>query len=257
MVRKTLRRASTHSRRVWASASARISSFLTCLVHLLIVFSCRFLINKYFRGSSKHIAMVELFQSVSYQTQMGQMLDLLSQPQGSKDTKLLNDFNIDVYNRIVTFKTAIYTFYLPIACGMHLAGYDSARQLELARRISIELGKKFQIEDDYLDCYGDPAKIGKDGTDIKDHKCSWLVVQAMQRMTPQQRAILDANYGRDSKECEAAVKALYRDLQLEQIFFQYEDESYAQIESLLDENSGMLPKDVFFPILKKIHRREK
>lgn len=216
-----------------------------------------FLINKYFRGSSQHVTILELFQSVSYQTQMGQMLDLLSQPQGLKDPKLLNEFNLDVYHRIVTFKTAIYTFYLPIAAGMILAGYDAPRQLALARDISIELGKKFQIEDDYLDCYGEPAKIGKDGTDIKDHKCSWLVVQALAKVTPEQRAVLDANYGRDEKQNESAIKSLYRELDLEKVYFAQEDASYARIAKLIEDNTNQLPKNVFFPILKKIHLRDK
>lgn len=45
-------------------------------------------------------------------------------------------------------------------------------------------------KDDFLDCYGDPSVIGKVGTDIEENKCSWLVVQALSRITPEQRAML-------------------------------------------------------------------
>ena len=45
-------------------------------------------------------------------------------------------------------------------------------------------------KDDFLDCYGDPAVIGKVGTDIEENKCSWLVVQALSHVTAEQRAVL-------------------------------------------------------------------
>ena len=49
------------------------------------------------------------------------------------------------------------------------------------------------LQDDYLDCYGDPAVTGKVGTDIQDNKVSWLVIQALQRSSPEQRKVLEVS----------------------------------------------------------------
>lgn len=58
------------------------------------------------------------------------------------------------------------------------------------------MGEFFQIQDDYLDLFGDPKITGKIGTDIQDNKCSWLVVQCLQRASPEQRQILQVPEGR-------------------------------------------------------------
>lgn len=125
---------------------------------------------------------------MTYQTSCGQLIDLITAPIGQVD---LSKYTIETYMRIVTYKTAFYTFYLPAATAMHLCGMEDERAFDLARDICVRLGQFFQIQDDYLDCYGDPAVIGKVGTDIEDNKCSWLVVQALVRCTDAQRTIFE------------------------------------------------------------------
>ena len=78
---------------------------------------------------------------------------------------------------------------------MIVSGIRDVNLYQKAREILLIMGEYFQIQDDYLDCYGAPAVIGKIGTDIEDNKCSWLVVQALARVNPKQRELLEANYG--------------------------------------------------------------
>tara|TARA_B100000524_G_scaffold3639_1_gene2342 strand:+ start:1423 stop:1788 length:366 start_codon:yes stop_codon:yes gene_type:complete len=70
------------------------------------------------------------------------------------------------------------------------------------------------VQDDVLDCYGDPETIGKIGTDIKDNKCSWLINTALSICTPAQKKTLESNYAKHDVKSEAAVKKIYKDLDL-------------------------------------------
>lgn len=113
------------------------------------------------------------------------------------------------YMDIVTWKTAFYSFYLPVACGMHLAGETNEEAFATAKTILVKMGQYFQIQDDYLDCFADPEVLGKVGTDIQDNKCSWLVCTALKAVSPEQKAIIVANYGRDDATCIEEIKKLY------------------------------------------------
>ena len=95
------------------------------------------------------------------------------------------------HHLIVVYKTAFYSFYLPVALAMHMSGVKNPESYAAALDILIPLGEYFQIQDDILDCYGDRALIGKIGTDILDNKCSWNINVALKVATPEQRQVLD------------------------------------------------------------------
>ena len=217
------------------------------------------MLRNHFGDEPYYGRLVDLFLEVIQQTEFGQLLDLTSQPtsaEGVVNVIDLNRFTLDRYKKIVKYKTAFYTFYLSVAIGMITSGVTDPAAYELAKKICCTMGEYFQITDDYLDCYGSPEVIGKIGTDIQDNKCSWLVVQALDRVNAEQRKMLEENYGQWDDEKVAKVKALYEELGLEQVFKDYEESSYKEICEEI-EKVTLMPKDVFLFLLKKIYKREK
>lgn len=214
------------------------------------------LLKKYFRQHPSYVDLLELFHEVTYQTEIGQLCDLLTAPE---DVINLDNFSMEKYRFIVIYKTAYYSFYLPVALALHQLNIATPKNLKQAEDILIPLGEYFQIQDDYLDNFGLPEHIGKIGTDIMDNKCSWLVNQALAIVTPEQRKVLEENYGRKDKAAEAAVKKLYDDLQLEQRYKDYEEKRVGEIREMIakvDESEG-LKKEVFETFLAKIYKRSK
>lgn len=213
------------------------------------------MLEKHFGKEEYYLQLLKLFLQVIQQTEFGQLLDLTSQDEASEEIDL-SRFTLERYQKIVKYKTAFYTFYLPVAIGMITSRVQQEEAYDLAKSICCQMGEYFQIQDDYLDCFGDPEVIGKVGTDIQDNKCSWLVVQALDRVTPEQRAVLENNYGQWNDEKVAAVKALYKDLDLIKVFESYEEQSYTLIQEKLDKVT-LMPRDVFELLLKKIYKRSK
>jgi len=141
----------------------------------------------------------------------------------------------------------------------------------------IPLGEYFQIQDDYLDAFADPEVLGKVGTDIlvsplasaqmitgtnsKDNKCSWNINIALANATPEQRQILDDNYGRKSSESESRVKEVFAQapISIPERFEKYEGETFTELTKLIegiDESKG-LKREVFTSFLEKVYKRSK
>ncbi|XP_070566291.1 farnesyl pyrophosphate synthase-like [Ptychodera flava] len=211
-------------------------------------------LRQYLRDQPYYLDIVELFHETIYQTIIGQSLDMLTAPEGERD---LSRFTIDRYNAIVKWKTAFYSFYLPVALAMHMTGINDEKSHQVTKNILLQMGHYFQIQDDYLDCYGNAEITGKIGTDIQDNKCSWLVVQALQRANQQQRMVLQENYGYPDEKKVAEVKRIYEELNLKNLYLEFEEESYKTIMELVEHNHGKLHKQIFKDLMAKIYKRNK
>lgn len=214
------------------------------------------LLKKYFRSHPAYVDLIELFHETTYQTELGQLCDLLTAPEEKVN---LDNFSMEKYSFIVIFKTAYYSFYLPVALALYQLNIATPKNLQQAKDILIPLGEYFQIQDDYLDNFGLPEHIGKIGTDIKDNKCSWLVNQALRIATPEQRKILEENYGQKNDAKEQVIKKLYDDMKLKEMYLEFEEKRAGEIQAKiehLDESEG-LRKEVFNAFLAKIYKRTK
>lgn len=179
------------------------------------------LLRTHFRNKPCYIDLIETFHDITLKTSMGQTLDMLSTHFGNKPD--LNLFTMDRYNSIVKYKTAYYSFVMPVTLAMYFAGVTDPEIHRQAKTILLEMGHFFQIQDDYLDCYGDESVTGKIGTDIQEGKCTWLAVVALQRASSSQKEIFKECYGYDDPEKVSRIKQLYDDLGLQQTYSIYEE----------------------------------
>lgn len=210
-------------------------------------------LRKYFSSSKGYIHMIELFHDITMKTSMGQALDLFCMKENKPN---LDAFTMKRYDAIVKYKTAYYTFQLPVALAMYMANNFDEELHRQAKTILLEMGHFFQVQDDFLDCFGDPEHTGKLGTDIKEGKCSWLAVVALQRTTKEQRLIMEKYYGQpDVPEATDIIRNLYEDLGLLNTYTIYEEETYNLIKTHIQQISKGLPHELFFRLMDKMYRR--
>ncbi|KAK6154495.1 hypothetical protein DH2020_008743 [Rehmannia glutinosa] len=238
------------------------------------------ILKRHFKGKPYYVDLLDLFNEVEFQTTHGQMIDLITTLVGEKDlskyslpllnrsASIVNVFSCNLsfiplkllflhrHRRIVQYKTAYYSFYLPVACALLMYGENLENHVNV-KDILIEMGTYFQVQDDYLDCFGNPEEIGKIGTDIEDFKCSWLVVKALELCNEDQKQTLYENYGKQDPACVAKVKELYKSLKLQDVYLEYESRSYEKITNSIEAHPSKEVQAVLKSFLAKIYKRQK
>ncbi|KAJ7359261.1 farnesyl diphosphate synthase [Mycena albidolilacea] len=226
------------------------------------------LLKLHFRNETYYIDLVELFHETTLQTGTGQLLDLITAPE---DTVDLSKISLEKFQLIARYKTAYYSFYLPVALAMLMceipetyqsrSSGETVHAYKVARSILLPIGEYFQVQDDFLDFAGAPEQIGKVGTDIVDNKCSWCINTALAAASPEQRAVLETSYGQRDPAMEAKVKAVFEEVGLREEYRAYEEKVHAEIvasiESVPDDEGKALKRRIFTEFLEKIYRRQK
>ncbi len=134
----------------------------------MLILAYRFFEN-YPSGTFRELA--QLFSKTALEVCEGQQYDM--------DFETRDDVTIPEYLRMIEYKTAVL-----VAAAMKMGGIVagvSIKDQDLIYEFGKNLGIAFQLQDDYLDAFGDPESFGKQvGGDIIENKKTFLYLSAMQ-----------------------------------------------------------------------------
>lgn len=128
---------------------------------------------------TKHInKMLSLFNKTARQVCEGQQLDM--------DFERKDKVDLEEYINMISLKTSVLMgASLQMGAILGGAGEGNAQHLY---QFGLNLGIAFQVQDDYLDAFGDPEKFGKQtGGDIVANKKTFLMIHALEIATKEQK----------------------------------------------------------------------
>ena len=122
--------------------------------------------------------LAKLFSKTALEVCEGQQYDV--------DFETRDDVTIPEYLKMIEFKTAVL-----VAAAMKmgaLVAETSVQNADLIYDFGLNLGLAFQLQDDYLDAFGDPKTFGKQvGGDIIENKKTYLYLKAMEFSTSEEK----------------------------------------------------------------------
>ncbi|MCA1712028.1 MAG: polyprenyl synthetase family protein [Actinobacteria bacterium] len=128
-----------------------------------------------------------VYDEMRVELMAGQYLDLLEQALGGG--------TVESALRVARYKSAKYTIEKPLHMGAALAGAPQ-EVLDGYSGYGLPLGEAFQLRDDVLGVFGDPATTGKPaGDDLREGKRTALVAMALGNATPAQTALVRRHLG--------------------------------------------------------------
>jgi len=134
-----------------------------------------------------------VFDRMRTQLMGGQFLDVLESVRGWDD--LSAEQRIASARRVIRYKSAKYTIEHPLLIGAAAADVSDPDRAALSS-YGLDLGEAFQLRDDVLGVFGDPAQTGKPaGDDLREGKRTVLVALTLDHADPPVVALFDKLLG--------------------------------------------------------------
>lgn len=154
---------------------------------------------------------IQLFTETALEICEGQQYDV--------EFETRDDVTEEEYIEMIRLKTSVL-----LACALKMGAIQagaSAEDAENLYRFGEQMGLAFQLQDDYLDVYGDSATFGKRiGGDIVSNKKTYMLINAYNKANRAQRAELDSWILRkdfNEEEKITAVTRLYNEIGIDQM----------------------------------------
>jgi geranylgeranyl diphosphate synthase type II len=170
---------------------------------------------------------LSLFNKTAREVCEGQQMDM--------DFERHEAVSFEQYLQMIELKTSV----LLAAClkmGAILGGAGERNQ-NLIYEFGKKLGLAFQVQDDYLDAFGDPSKFGKQvGGDIKSNKKTFLLIHALETATPSQQKELKKLLAADTSDKVSKVVMHFQECKVDewalQLKNQFLDEAFVHLEDV-------------------------
>lgn len=177
---------------------------------------------------SSHLSKIfKLFNTTAKEVCEGQQLDM--------DYSNMDKVTMDQYIHMITLKTSVL-LAASLEMGAIIGGASSANCKHLYE-FGKNIGIAFQVQDDYLDAFGDAAIFGKEaGGDIKQNKKTFLLIHALEVANQNQKLALEALLKSDQEDKVEKVLAIFKacgiDTWAESIKAKYLKEAFEHLESI-------------------------
>lgn len=177
---------------------------------------------------SNHLSKIlGLFNQTAREVCEGQQLDM--------DYAKRTSVSMDEYIHMITLKTSVL-LAASLQMGAIIGGageHNCSHLYEFGKK----LGIAFQIQDDYLDAFGDASVFGKEaGGDIKQNKKTFLLIRALETANPDQLKTLNALLASDAADKVDQVLAIFKackvDAWAEDLKQKYMQEALAHLEAI-------------------------